>query len=186
MSATLLQAQTMCRACGWPAESLGGAGWAGPMRMCSHAGVQSTTWCCCNPVKRSMYSAAVDGAGGHLPSVTIEYCGVEIEADAQIGKDAVPSLTKALWNFLKVILSDTDAPGGPDIACQLASHDVIKHSWEENSLVGASAEGALLFKGDEYNAERPPRCDADRSGLVSWVHCRGSRAWKSSHLIWRP
>ncbi len=122
MSAILLQAHTMCRACSWQAERLGGAEWAGAMRMCIHARVQSTTWCCCNVMKRSMKSAAVGGAGGHLPSVTIEYCGVEIEADAQIGKDAVPSLTRALWNFLKVILSYIDALWGPDFPCQLMPH----------------------------------------------------------------
>ena len=100
----------------------------------SNARVQSTAWCCCNPVTRSLYSAVVGGAGGHLPSVTIEYCGVEIEADAQIGKDAVPSLTKALWNFLKVILSDTDAQWPSKIPKskipKLMSHGVIEHSWE--------------------------------------------------------
>ena len=41
MSAILLPAHTMCRACGWQAESLGGAEWAGAMRMCLHARVQS-------------------------------------------------------------------------------------------------------------------------------------------------
>ena len=62
--------------------------------------------------------------------MTIEYCGVEIEADAQIGKDSVPSLTNALWNFLKVVLYCTDAPGAPDISCRRMSHQVIEHSWE--------------------------------------------------------
>ena len=64
--------------------------------------------------------------------MTIEYCGVEIEADAQIGKDSVPSLAKALWNFLKVIFSCTDAPGTSHISCQLMSHQVTEHSGERN------------------------------------------------------
>ena len=82
--------------------------------------------------------------------MTIEYCGVEIEADAQIGKDAVPSLTKALWNFLKVVLSYTDAPWAPDVSCQLAYHEGIEHSWEEKPCGYLCWRGALLFKGDEY------------------------------------
>ena len=45
---------------------------------------------------------AVGGAGGQLPSVTIEYHGIEIEADAQTGRDSVPSLPMAFWHFLKV------------------------------------------------------------------------------------
>ena len=41
-------------------------------------------------------------AGGHLPSVTIEYRGIEVEADALVGSSSIPSLTNAAWNFLKV------------------------------------------------------------------------------------
>ncbi len=41
-------------------------------------------------------------AGGHLPSVTIEYRDIEIEADALVGSSSVPSLTNATWQFLKV------------------------------------------------------------------------------------
>lgn len=41
-------------------------------------------------------------AGGHLPSVTIEYRDVEIEADALVGSSSIPSLTNATWHFLKV------------------------------------------------------------------------------------
>ena len=41
-------------------------------------------------------------AGGMLPSVTIEYRNVEIEADALVGSSSVPSLTNAAWSFLKV------------------------------------------------------------------------------------
>ena len=41
-------------------------------------------------------------AGGMLPSVTIEYRNVEIEADALVGTSSVPSLTNAAWSFLKV------------------------------------------------------------------------------------
>ena len=41
-------------------------------------------------------------AGGMLPSVTIEYRDVEIEADALVGSSSVPSLTNAAWGFLKV------------------------------------------------------------------------------------
>ena len=52
-----------------------------------------------------MWLAAVGSAGGHLPSVTIEYCGVEIEADALVGADSIPSLTNAFWHFFKVSVS---------------------------------------------------------------------------------
>ena len=41
-------------------------------------------------------------AGGHLPSVTIEYRNIEIEADAHVGSSSVPTLTNAVWQFLKV------------------------------------------------------------------------------------
>ena len=42
------------------------------------------------------------GAGGQLPSITVEYRDVHIEADALVGTAAVPSLTKATWGFIKV------------------------------------------------------------------------------------
>ena len=44
----------------------------------------------------------VYGAGGHLPSVTIEYRDIEIEADALVGSDSIPSLTNAFWHAVKV------------------------------------------------------------------------------------
>ena len=86
--------------------------------------------CCRAYYKPGIPFSAVGGAGGHLPSVTIEYCGVEIEADAQIGKDAVPSLTKALWNFLKVVRPCSDAPAALTLSCRLMSHLVSEHSRE--------------------------------------------------------
>ena len=61
-----------------------------------------------------MWLAAVDGAGGHLPSVTIEYCGVEIEADALVGADSIPSLTNAFWHYFKVSASCSAALGAPE------------------------------------------------------------------------
>jgi hypothetical protein len=47
-------------------------------------------------------SECVYGAGGHLPSVTIEYRDVEVEADALVGSDSIPSLINAFWHALKV------------------------------------------------------------------------------------
>ena len=44
----------------------------------------------------------ISHAGGMLPSVTIEYRDVEIEADALVGSSSVPSLTNAAWSFIKV------------------------------------------------------------------------------------
>lgn len=90
----------MCRLCGLPALGLCGVGW-GNMIVVIHPSLKRGMGLQ-NLLKVSMWLAAVGGAGGHLPSVTIEYCGVEIEADALVGKDSIPSLTNAFWHYFKV------------------------------------------------------------------------------------
>lgn len=41
-------------------------------------------------------------AGGTLPSITIEYRDMQIEADALVGTASVPSLTQSFSGFIKV------------------------------------------------------------------------------------
>lgn len=81
-------------------------------------------------------------AGGHLPSVTIEYRDVEIEADAIVGSSSVPNLTTAAWNFVKV---GTKAP-----ACGLMLQDGGLHpvpagfTWSYNKSRECTAPFAPL------------------------------------------
>lgn len=51
----------------------------------------------CTEIPVAMWSA-----GGTLPSITIEYRDMQIEADALVGTASVPSLTQSFWGFIKV------------------------------------------------------------------------------------
>ncbi|BDA47962.1 ABC transporter G family member 36 [Coccomyxa sp. Obi] len=52
-------------------------------------------------------------AGGVLPSITIEYRDMQIEADALVGTAAVPSLTQSFWGFVKDVLRITEMRTAP-------------------------------------------------------------------------
>ena len=61
-------------------------------------------WCCLHVLlKGSMIPAAMWCSGGMLPSITIEYRDMQIEADALVGTASVPSLTQSTWGFIKVL-----------------------------------------------------------------------------------
>ncbi|KAK9907686.1 hypothetical protein WJX75_008105 [Coccomyxa subellipsoidea] len=52
-------------------------------------------------------------AGGQLPSITVEYRDIHIEADALVGTAAVPSLHRAAWGFIKDVLRITEMRTAP-------------------------------------------------------------------------